>query len=527
MITKKKDNKPIMEWYNIDVYEYEKKILQKHSIIDENVFLSEYCDSSVVDNCLLQLLSHKIIFSDETINKIITKYKTYSRYIKEILETIKLSGYSFTKENYINLFKQKQNFYSQIILSDLQLDDELFNLITEKNIFYDEITTWILSNAQPKYKCDYEIISLIYYKEYAKIEKLQKAKSYILSDLHLNYYLYNIDISHYNKKLEELFRFHKTKINYTSTIIMLNKLLQQKLTPAFAKNAILRIINFYFYDNVVIINKKNKIYTECPIPLTFDESKEKFLYNNYITKTYPKIDENAFLSEYKLSYVGTNLLIELLNHKIIFSEETISKIIDCSADEISHENYTKLNEILCAIQATGYVLSKNNYIHLFSLKNIEVHQDLLSKIKIDDDIFELMIENNMFNYKNLLECDIDKKYANDIKIIEHFNNFTKSITTLKKISHQLTTKCLKYYMIHCYPEFSTSKHQIIKQMFHDKNIKIDLRTIMILLRNLTKKRITPAYGREYLFSILEFCDGWKGTNAIKAIGNIEKSFFCS
>jgi hypothetical protein len=64
-------------------------------------------------------------------------------------------------------------------------------------------------------------------------------------------------------------------------------------------------------------------------------------------------------------------------------------------------------------------------------------------------------------------------------------------------------------------------------MFHDKNIKIDLRTIMILLRNLTKKRITPAYGREYLFSILEFCDGWKGTNAIKAIGNIEKSFFCS
>ncbi len=59
MMSKKKDNEP--EYID----KYEKNILKEHSVIDENIFLNEYCKSSVSNNCLLRLLSHKIIFSNE------------------------------------------------------------------------------------------------------------------------------------------------------------------------------------------------------------------------------------------------------------------------------------------------------------------------------------------------------------------------------------------------------------------------------------------------------------------------------
>jgi hypothetical protein len=51
-------------------YEYEKAITEKYSVIDENAFIAE-CDDDKPLNYLLQMLQHKIAFSEDGVNKII------------------------------------------------------------------------------------------------------------------------------------------------------------------------------------------------------------------------------------------------------------------------------------------------------------------------------------------------------------------------------------------------------------------------------------------------------------------------
>lgn len=466
-------------------------------IIEEAIQKFNYGKS--IDECLLYLQSAKIIFSEESFNKLKTAY------IDDYNNNIIKEDYSpiFTKEE--NSTINELNKYYQSILKDKNIQDKNEKILNSNN--YNNLLFFITNEKKinlPEIEytsyTSFEISTFI--RTNIKFLSKQKIKKYLYDYNNpfnlkvLYYYISNFNFK--NKDILNSLRMLLEELPFTTDEKIIDIIIKIFVEKFYEQNQIeLDNIDDYYYLCFFVIhicqNENIKKYKKEE----FIEKFNSFVYGNKIDEKILESYYNQIINEPLLFLKNENKSelnldtpkVELNNFITNIDNNTIKKLIDFSCGNFLAIYSQTLNES---------IINNNKNLFLVSIEKIFYLSKICGILKIAGGQEEC--NNTIITMINLNEKDELNENMIEIiiKFMNYINNNCQYILTGWMNILQLISN-LEYYLLEQEETIITNMKNTKPIKFTDKEIKFFLNKKSTLALNISDAVCEAIFSKTELF----------------------------